>query len=647
VKIFITIFLILSTAALTTLSLVQCGRIDLAKEFQSQTSIENGQKLFQQDLRTTSDLQIELNDQAKHRFKFQPESGLWLGTTPWKDRADGPKAVESLIKFALNAEVVNTLEADKDELPKYGFGKNTISVTCRNSRNDHIAEFEIGKASAWHKKIEGKEEIFVPTVYLRRTDDEQDHFIYLCTDYTGDIHQLFDTELRNFRDHRPFALNIHSLNKVRLERSKTEIVLERKAQDASWLLTKPLELKTDPEAVITYLANLSKLEAIALHETDAVALPEANDELMRISVSNFGSEEEVTLTVYPPAENAGSTYATVSDRNVVFELPLLATPQTSNYITQLPDSINSLRSRTMLELNETDRADMRGIIVRTPNSGSEPVIISRIPKGRYELVGLTNTKEAVDESVLANLLKQLTTTPVKGFASDAAADFSPFGLDKPNIVIDLIFFQGPPHQLRFGKVTKDNADDIPTDQYFANLRGTPIVWEVDGELVSSLPTRSWNWQPKEIWTLPVIDIVGFTAQAKGHPKLSIGYDYLDDTFTAKYGEQDVTSKLNPQRAKFFLNENHQLVAEQRLSPFNKTAQQALRDPLFTTTISVQQFDNEGLPADLITYTLNIAPATQARTNSIFYAQASNTPGYFILSKDTVSKLAARDLFEED
>jgi hypothetical protein len=368
---------------------------------------------------------------------------------------------------------------------------------------------------------------------------------------------------------------------------------------------------------------------------------------MRISVSNFGSEEEVTLTVYPPAENAGSTYATVSDRDVVFELPLLATPQTSNYITQLPDSINSLRSRTMLELNETDRADMRGIIVRAPNSGSEPVIISRIPKGRYELVGLTNTKEAVDESVFATLLNQLSTTPVKGFASDAAADFSPFGLDKPNIVIDLIFFQGPPHQLRFGKVTKDNADDIPTDQYFANLRGTPIVWEVDGELVSSLPTRSWNWQPKEIWTLPVIDIVGFTAQAKGHPKLSIGYDYLDDTFTAKYGEQDVTSKLNPQRAKFFLNENHQLVAEQRLSPFNKTAQQALRDPLFTTTISVQQFDNEGLPADLITYTLNIAPATQARTNSIFYAQASNTPGYFILSKDTVSKLAARDLFEED
>lgn len=646
-KVFITIFLVLSTAILTVLSLIQFGQVDWAREFQAQQAIETGKPLFQNDLQTTSDLRIKQNSIPEHHFTYDQKTGLWNGTTPWKDRADGPKAVEALVKFAINADIVDSFTVSHKERAKYGLGKNAIKVECRNSNEDLIAEFEIGKSSAWHKKIEGKEEIFVPTVYLRRTDDNQDQHIYLCTDYNGEILNLFANEFKKFRDPRPFALNIHTLQKVRLEREKTEIVLERLAPDSSWLLTKPLELKTDPQAVITYLANLSKLEAISLRETADVALPETSEDLLKISVTNFNSEEEATLIVYPPAENAGSTFATVSNRNVIFELPLIATPTTSNYITQLPESINSLRSRTMVELNETDRADMRGLIVRTPRSGSEPVIISRLPKGRYELAGLDNSKQAIDESVLANLLKQVTTTPVKDFASDAAADFSPFGLDVPSVVLDFIFFQGPPIQLRFGKVAKEDTDGTPMDQYYANLRGTPIVWEVNGELIASIPTRSWDWQPKEIWTLPVIDIVGFTAQAKGQAKLSITYDYLEDEFTAKYGEQDVTAKLNPQRAKFFLNENHQLVAEQRLSPFNQQARTALEDPLFISTISVQEFDNEGLPADTATYTLEIAPATRTGANAFFYAKASNTPGYFVLSTDTVQKLAARDLFEED
>ncbi|MFC5051594.1 DUF4340 domain-containing protein [Rubritalea spongiae] len=637
----------MSTAALAVLSLIQCGRIDLAKELQSQTTIQQGQKLFQADLTTTSDLRLNKQGTPEHHFIYNKKTGLWNGITPWRDRADGPKAVELAIKFALNAEVVESLSVAKKELPKYGFDQDAISFECRNSLGDIIAEFEVGKASAWHKKIEGKEDIYVPTVYLRRTDEENDKHIYLCTDFTGNIRKLFNTEFKNFRDHRPFALNINKLRQVRLVRSKTEIVLERRAPDASWLLTKPLELKTDPEAVISYLVNLSKLEAIALHSTAQVALPEASEELQKISISNFGSDEETTLTVYPPAENAGSTYATVSNRDVVFELPLIATPKVSNHITQLPDSINSLRSRTMLHLNETDRADLRGIIVRSPTSGSAPVLISRIPKGRYKLLGHNNSKEDIDESVLANLLKQLITTPVKDFASDAAADFSPFGLDQPTVVIDFVFFYGPPIQLRFGKVTQNGPDGIPQDQYFANLRDSPIVWEVTGELISDIPTRSWDWQPKEIWTLPVIDIVGFTAQTEGQPELAITYDYLDDSFTATFGDQDVTQKLNPQRAKFFLNENHHLVAQQRLSPHNAQAQQALENPILTISITVQEFDNEGLPADKTTNTLEIAPATRSENNAFFYAKASNSSGYFILNKDTVAQLAARDIFEED
>lgn len=275
------------------------------------------------------------------------------------------------------------------------------------------------------------------------------------------------------------------------------------------------------------------------------------------------------------------------------------------------------------------------------------MLISRIPQGRYQLLGLDNSKQAIDESVLAELLQQLTTSPVKGFASDAAADFSPFGLDQPNTVLDFLFFHGPPLQLRFGKITSDDESGVPHDQYFANLRGSPIVWEVEADLIAGIPTRSWDWQPKEIWTLPVTDIVGFSAQGKGQEKLAISYDYLADDFTAKFGEQDVTEKLNPQRAKFFLNQNHQLVAEQRLSPSHPQARQALLDPLLTISIAIQEYDDQALPAGVTDYTLNLAPASLNGSGTFFYAQASNIPGYFILNKDTVSNLSTASLFEED
>ncbi len=390
--------LILSTSILAVLSLIQVGRIDLASELQPQKAIPVGQPLFAANLRTTSDLKLKVTGLPEHHFAYDSATGLWNGLSPWSDRADGPKAVEALVKFAINASVVDSIVAKGAELAKYGFGSESIAVECRDSQDTLIAQFEIGKASAWKKKIEGKEETFLPTVYMRRIDAGNDGHIYLCSDLAGNIHQLFNSKLVNFRDHRPFALNVDTLKQISLWRSNTEIVLDRATPNSSWLITKPLELQTDRKAVMKFLANLSKLEAINIFSEDDISLPENLDGSTQVTITTFDSDQQITLTVYPAEEKAGSTFATVNNRNVVRELPLIATPKASNYITQLPDSINSLRSRTMLQLNQTDRADLRSIIVRTPNSLSDPVLIARLPSEPYQLIRANNQKEAINEA---------------------------------------------------------------------------------------------------------------------------------------------------------------------------------------------------------------------------------------------------------
>ena len=150
-------------------------------------------------------------------------------------------------------------------------------------------------------------------------------------------------------------------------------------------------------------------------------------------------------TPYFKAPYTGRQYSTDtgdgSNRNVVFELPLIASAKTSNYITQLPKSVNELRSRSMMKWTKADGADLRSVIIRTAEPLAEPVIVSRIPGEPYQLITPNNTKTEIDEAVFGELLKELASTPVKNFASDAATDFSPYGIDKPMVILDFISFE--------------------------------------------------------------------------------------------------------------------------------------------------------------------------------------------------------------
>ncbi len=646
-KIFVSIILIFCTAGLAILSLQQLGRVDFLDSLSTEAAKEDFAPLFDQNLMATSRVVIETAGQSKMKFSFDPNNGLWFGTEPWQDRADGPKAIESLILFAHNAEIQDHIDINDETLKKLGFDKNAVHARFTNSLGNTIADFSIGKSSAWKKKIEGEKEILIPTVYLRLKGPDADDHIYLCTDSSGDVHSLFEDKFRTFRDHRPFALNISTLQQVRLLRGKTEIVLSHPQPTAPWVLTKPLELATDRNAVMKFLANISKLEAIALHPTSSITLPDSPEDMLEVAVTSFGADEEITLKVYPPSEGAGSCYATISNRDVVFELPLIATQKTSNYITQLPNSVNELRSRQMMQWTKHARSDLRSIIVRSPQVPAEPVIVARIPGSPYKLITPSNKKEVIDESVFAELMQKIASTPIKDFASDAAVDLSPFGLDKPSIIVDFVFFESQPMQLLFGKVTRKAEDGTANESYYASLRGTQIVWEVTSELVSSIPTRYWSWLPKGIWSLPVIDIVQFTAQQTGKEKLTVDYNYLEDSFVAKLGDKDMSARLLPQRAKFFLNENHLLIAQKRLSPNNAAAIESLKKPAFTASISVQEFDNEGLPSQLSTHTLTLGKSSKSGSSAFYYAKASNIDGYFILSLDAVRKLAALDFFDKE
>ncbi|WP_143184392.1 DUF4340 domain-containing protein [Rubritalea squalenifaciens] len=633
-RLFFTIILMLSTAALAVLTLVQTDQADFITLFNKEKVREPGDNLYDDNLLTTAKITILTGKEQRFVFEYDHSKGLWNCTEPWQDRADGPLHIAPLILMAQTAEIQEVIDIDEVDRKTFGITKDSPRIILHNTQGDELANFAIGRTSPWKKLIEGEEEILVPTVFIRKRHKPEKEAIYLCTDSTGDIHKLLENNLERFRDHRPFALNVHDLKQVRLKRGSSEIILQHEADKAAWKITKPLELETDRKATQGFLATLSKLTAVKLHPRASVTLPDNLTNITEIGVTTFSQDEEITLQIYPAQPGAASTYATVSDRDIVFELPLISTPSIPAYLGQIPADVNQLRSRNMVKL---DRKDLRGVIVRTPQT--TPVIISRIPGEPYKMLDLNNAPQPIDEVVLAELFQAVSLDPVKNFVSDAATDLSAYGLDNPFLTVDLLYFEAQPTRLQLG--TPASVDTI-----YANLKGSPIVWELDTSTLNKISRFYWDWKPKVIWNLPVIDIIGFTTQQRDKPLVSVEYDYLGDTFTAKRGEEDISHTINPNRAKYFLNQNHLLTASKRLGPNHKQAAEALKNPIFTVTITVQNYDNQAMPSDTSTYQLDIARISENGSNLFYYGKASNDPDYLRLDLDTVKKLAT-DIFDED
>lgn len=626
-RFFITIALIISAITLGVFTLVQTDQADFASLFSEKETLEPGQNLFESNLLTTAKVVLENDQEIEFTYTYDPATSLWNTESPIKDRADGPFHITPLILMAHTAEVQDSISIKSVDRDEFGIGKGRIHATFYNTQGDQLADFSIGKSSAYKKRIEGEKEILVPTIYIRKLNESERNTIYLATDSTNNIHKLFENNFERFRDHRPFALNINTLEKVTLKRGSTEISLERHNPRAAWVITKPLELETDPKATNTFLASITKLTAVKLHTRASVTLPENSADTIQISTKSLDQEGETTLTIYPATQGTNTVYATISDRDAVFELPLISTPDTPAYISKIPTDVNQLRSRTMVKLNSKD---LRSIIVRTPTT--TPVIITRLPGKPAKMLDIDNTKIDIDNQVLLNLVQSLSIDPIKNFVSDAATDFKPYGLDNPFLIIDLQYFQGEPTRIQYG--TPKDSDTI-----YANLKGSPIIWEINTASLTKISRFIWDWKPKTIWNLPVVDIISFTTHQKDKPSLTVNYDYLDDSFTATLDDKDISKLLNPNRAKYFLNQNHNLSATKRLGPNHKAASDALLDPIFTIDITVQNYNNEGLPSGKSTYTLNLARTNKTGTSPLYYAKASNDPDFFLLDLQAVRQLA--------
>ena len=638
--------LLLVTAGVAVVSVMSLRQGSLDEIFGSRFA-EVGENLFKiepEDVNRIRRIQVAGNGvQADCVF----EKGIWRTTRPWQDRMD-PRAAQDILQFTLGTRVVDIIPEGKLDTTKILLKEGTIGINIEDQDGKTLAKYLLGRKTEWtDRNPETKEEN--DTVFIQPGENNSGNYTYAAT---GDIHPIFKDGLRHLRDHHPFLLNPFALSAVRIQGSEGELLLSRADAASPWRITKPLELRTNPEAVRKLIEDLSKLRAFRVANRSEVTLPaDGANGRRRIAIKHFGQKEEVVLEIYPPKIPEADTlfaYATVSDRpGAVFELPLKPLPGLTDPVPEeaaapaaalvslagLPDTVNERRNPMLTNI---DPESIQGILI-TPSTGKETFLMRE--KGTsWSYRNEAGRMAPANEITLYRLLKAVTGTKVLGFVTDAAMDLTPYGLDRPSLSIRFTSFGGEGFELVFGR----SLDGI----WYAMRTGVPTVMKLDDQFIREISTHLYEWRQPQVWSIPQVDIKGIERIMEGRPPLFLEYDFYQQGWKAKVNGIDRSAELVTERANQLLKLLVGLQSQGWLAPDDEAANRALATPAMKFALAVATVDAQGERSGVAPRQLLIAPASDSPENRIFYCRVDADPYPFLLGVETVRRLAV-DLFGDD
>ncbi|MEY4570077.1 MAG: hypothetical protein RLZZ398_1516 [Verrucomicrobiota bacterium] len=554
----------------------------------------------------------------------------WQATQPWLDRMD-PRAAVGIINFTLGLRVEDFAGRAEINEPKAGLRDGSVHVRLEGKNHTPLARYKMGRVTPWLATVKDIEKP-VPTVFIQPRDEGRKRFIYACT---GDISPLFKDSLKFLRDHRPFYFNPITLQKIHIRAEQGELTLGRETPQSPWRVVKPLDLATDPAAIKSLIEGLYELQAVKISDRASVTLPTHGTlaKSGQIALTSFGSNTESVLEIFPnETAESRDVRAAISDRpNTIFELPLKPEPNLLS-LADLPLAINDLRDATLTNLNIQS---LRGILIQ-PATGAE-ILISRTPPQPWT-ASIDGQSQEANEERLFTLLKAVTEGRAIGFETDAATDFTPWGLHRPFLKLSFLGKDNQAINLAFGIDGKGG--------FFANRLGTPTVMRVDQSLVSSIAVRPYEWRPARLWSLDRVNLMAIDRKSGTEPPLMLRYDFNKEEWTASRAEKDITPSLDPARANYLLGILEGLKVNRWLSPDDESAAKALLRPTLVFKVIEKSTNDTGDFTGLVSREITLAPGSAGENPAFYYGRLNSDAHPFLLDRDTYGKLAT-DLFEKE
>lgn len=587
--------------------------------------------------------------------------GNWWITKPFRDRLN-PAVAQQILAFTAQAKLVETLPYNRStraNMREYGVETNPVNVTLKMKEGDDlstVARYTLGNASPWLADAGNGEDV-IPTTYLRTDFYGRDKRIHVVT---GNIRKIFAEGLEALRDPHPLRFDPELLRGIDIttEWAPTHpLQLRRLSSESAWTIAAPVLTAADEDKVNALVRALTNLTALHVTETEDAPLPDAERVHATVTLHLEGSEKPMTLTLYASRENEAGTavvcLATVNDRPVVLELPAArmvnnkgsyaAILRTATELPVLPDKAMAQVRRSLstvytdeleltlpelrsLQFADIDPKDVARVALLNP-SESDSLRLIRIPgdaENEVEDVWLYSAPkqgrraDTAENATVLNFLKALTSVPVAEVVADAAPgeDMNPllslYGLNSPRFLIMLqpnpcavrmtLFGQDMPlvkdRRPRTFAVARAKDPDTGKLAWFGTEYGSSSIVRLSSKFTRLLSLRAEKWKNRSLVDFPISAVRRLILGYQQSP-LTLDYDYIGESWTGTLNDVDVTPRINPHRAEYYIRRLQKLKVSQWLERDDPDALAALEKPVFTVKLELEITDYSDAEATVI------------------------------------------------
>lgn len=664
------------------------------------------------------------------------EHNDWWIIRPFKDKL-APEAVQAIFDFTRHAKLVDTLPLNnvtRSNMREFGVETSPYHITLKRPQgNDSlttVARYTLGSASPWLADA-GDGKSLLPTTYLRTNFYGRDKRIHVVS---GNILSLFKNGLEALRDPYPLRFNPDQLRKITIASlDAPELKLQRISAEAPWSITAPIITEADDDNTYNLIQKLLSLKSVRVENAIEVSLPE--HPVYTITLEGEWSATPRVLKIYESFTQEGDDqkycHATINDRPVVFslqaeprnhhtgsyarliksvcELPVLPGKALAHVrmtnkntcVSEIPLELAKLRSMRFASLDEQDvaRFSLRsahgnGAIRALLIPGDED---SKVADSWMVASASTGYMQAENQTI-SRFLKGFKNIPVEEVVADAlpgtdmSSLLSTYGLNAPDYVLAVLPRPCVLRATLFGNdlpLIKDRSaryflirrmPDSLTGKscWYGTEMGSNTICRLSSKFTRMLSLRIEKWKSRRLLDFTISAVRHLSLDYQQAP-LELSYEYMGETWSGTLKGEDITPRINPHRATFYLRRLQDLNVSQWIDHDDEDALRALQNPAFRVKLHlevtdysdvestiVEQEENageitdtpegmleeRGADADILRSlatmnrkthteikTIEIAPANYDSDKPFFYGRLVETGQLFILPFDTAQSLA--------
>ena len=598
------------------------------------SALPDNAPLFQIEQQLVQRISITSRGRARH---YEERQGQWVLLEGKNfDRADRV-AMETLVAFAAEAQIVASFPANRENIEKMGLNGPKAKIRMSTPKGRLVADFKIGKKSVWNRQIPPPEPsakaINLPSIYLQ---PEGSKFIYLCS--ARFLPDVLENGFGIQRDLRPFFFPPELLAEITVERPNGKLVVARPDLLENWRITKPYQLDADDDAIKELIGGIFNLTAQKT-ERNPVTVEDDSPPELTLSLRFFDlrgniNETPVTLTLRQPQADDHSVFlGRLNDWRGEMEFTLPRSSENNLVgLDELPLTLQRLRSNTLATVNleRLSAITISGISLDSPlkvelNKSS----ISGVWNLEYTYQGKTNASNELTFYQLKKTLNEART--IEPVGEIAPEDLGRYGLKNPLLSLTLETFEGQKENLTFGDTV--GKDGIP--RHYLRRSGSDFVFEIDSSDYYQLSTRPHQWQDEIVWNFNILDLnLLQVVPQKSQDSILLTYRDLSQSWTARQGGELVTGLLNTNRANRLLENLSELRCDLWLEKGHPAANQALNTPDLTYQAVFKRIDDPSF--EPVTKTLSFAKAPGGK---FYYGYSSEFDSPFILASELYEKIS--------